>query len=86
MINNMEKSTEITDEESCVEYDTDILKTRAKEYDKDLSQVISTPKSKSKKKPQKIIFMKCSDHVGTTSSLWLDENAQCSSCTKFGSL
>ena len=27
--------------------------------------------------------MKCTDHVGTSSNLWLDENTQCSSCIKF---
>ena len=69
-----------------MEKDTDILKTRAKEYQKDLNQVISIPTSKSKKKPQRIVFMKCSDHVGTTSNLWLDENPQCLSCIKFESL
>ena len=82
----MEKSTEINDEESSVENDIDILKTRAKEYGKNLNQMMSTLTPKSKKKPQKIVFMKCSDHVGTTSNLWLDENAQCLSCIKSESL
>ena len=48
----MEKSTEIKDEESCVEKDIGILKTRAKEYEKELNQVLPTPMSKSNKKPQ----------------------------------
>ena len=63
-----------------------ILKTRAKEYEKDLNQVMPTPTSKSKKKFQRIVFLKCSDHVDTTSNQWLDENAQYSSSIKFGLL
>ena len=35
----MEESTEINDEDSCKEKDIGILKTRAKEYEKDLNQV-----------------------------------------------
>ena len=59
------------------------LKTRAKEYENDLNQTISIPTPKSKNKPQKTAFMKCSYHVGASSNLQLDENAQCSSCIKF---
>ena len=47
--------------------------------------MISTPMPKSKKKPQRTVFVKCSDHVGTSSNLWLDDNVQCSSCMKFES-
>ena len=82
----MEKSTEINDEESCMEKDIGMLKVGAKKYEKDLNQVVWTPTSKSKKKPQMIVIMKCSYHVGTSSNLWLDENAQCLSCIKFESL
>ena len=82
----MEKSTEIKNEESCVEKDIGILRTRAKEYEKDLNQVVSTPIPKSKKKPQIILFIKCSDHVGTSFKSMLDENAQYLSCIKFESV
>ena len=77
----MDKSTEINGEESCMEKDIESLKTRAKEYENDLNQGISAPKSKNK--PQKTAFRKCSYHVGASSNLQLDENAQCSSCIKF---
>ena len=75
----MEKSTDIKDEESCVEKNIGILKTRAKEYEKDLNQVLSTPMSKSNKKPQIIVLMKCSDHVGSPSNLCglMIHNVQC---------
>ena len=75
----MEKSTEIKDEESCVEKDIGILKTRAKEYEKELNQVLPTPMSKSNKKPQIIVFMKCIDHVGSSSNLCglMTHNVQC---------
>ena len=69
-----------------MEKDIYIFKTKAKEYEKDLNQVMSTATLKSKKKFQRIVFLKCSDHVDTTSNLWLDENTQCSSSIKFGSL
>ena len=35
---------------------------------------------------ERILFMKCSDHVFTSSDLWLDENAQCLPCIKLESL
>ena len=42
--------------------------------------------SKSRKTPQRNVFLKCNDHFAQASSnLWLDENAQCSSCIKFES-
>ena len=63
-----------------------ILKIRAKDFEKDLNQVVSTPTRKSKKKPQMIVFMKFSDLVGTSQNLWIDENAQCLSCIKSESL
>ena len=50
----MNKSTEIKDEESCVEKGIGILKIRAKKYEKDLNQVVSSPTPKSKMKPQMI--------------------------------
>ena len=63
-----------------------ILKIRAKERKNDLKQVVSTPRPKSKKKPQMIVFVKCSDHFRTSSNLWLDENAQCLPFVKSESL
>ena len=48
------------------------------------SDVTLTPESK--KKPQRILFMKCNDYVGIFSNMWLDTNAQCSSCIKFESI
>ena len=45
-------STEINDEESCVEKDIGILNTRAKQYENNLNQVMSTPIPESKKKPR----------------------------------
>ena len=50
----MNKSTEIKDEESCVEKGTGNLKIRAKEYEIDLTQVVSRPTPNSKMKPQMI--------------------------------
>ena len=41
------------------------------------SDVTLTPESK--KKPQRILFMKYNDFVDIFSNLWLDKNAQCSS-------
>ena len=78
----MDELTEIKDEEPWMENGISILKIRAKEYEKDLNQVVSTPTPKWKKKTEMIVFMKCSDHVATSSNLWLDENAQCFSCIK----
>ena len=39
----MDELTEIKDEEPCMENGISILKIRAKEYEKDLNQVVSTP-------------------------------------------
>ena len=61
------------------------MKIRAKEYENDLEQVVSTPRPKAKKKPQMIVFVKCSDHFRTSSNLWLDENSQCLPFVKFES-
>ena len=82
----MNKSTEINAEESCVEKNIEILNTIPKRYENNLNQVMSIPITKSKNKPHKIAFMKCSDHVGASSNLQLDENARCSSCIKFALL
>ena len=44
----MEKSNKINDEESCVEKDIYVLKARAKEYEKDLNQVMRNPNAQIK--------------------------------------
>lgn len=45
-----------------------------------------TPTQKSKKKLYRIVFMKCSDHVGIFSNQCINENARCLGWIKLESL
>lgn len=55
----------------------DIFKTNVKKHKKDLNQAMFTPMQKSKKKFYRIVFMKCSDHVGIFSNLCINEDVRC---------
>ena len=57
-----------------------------KKHKKDLNQVMFTPTQKSKKKLYRIVFMKCSDHVGIFSNQCINENARCLGWIKLESL
>ena len=74
----MKKSTEIKDEESCVEKDIGILKTSKRVW-KRTQPSVAYPNVKIKQETSIIVFMKCIDHVGSSSNLCglMTHNVQC---------